>query len=409
MDEIYVTMLGDFQLKFNGVVIDETFKSSNKIWKLLEYLVYFKGRPSTEEEIIELLWPNGDNKNPINALKNILFRLRNILEEAGIPRSMKLILYNNATISWNCEYPISTDYEEFESLYKVAMAALIDKQEAREAALDAIDLYKGGFLNNRGTEPWVLPLNTYYSSLYAKLMYKLIDILESQKDYYKMLEVCSVGVGILPTEEKLHYGMILAHTMLGNTGAALKQYNHAREYFRDTMDDELSEQSQILYKLIVESIGKYETNIDVIKRDLSSVQIDTGCLECPFEVFKSIYILHMRDKQRSGKTGVLLLFTLPSGIDDKKLESGAINIEELNNSPAIKNRQQGINILRETIKSNLRTGDVMTRYSTNQYLVLVMNIHQDKDISRVLNRIAKKTNTKLRRLGIKVETDFSKL
>ena len=410
MEKIIVNMFGNFQMKYKDIIIDENFRQSNKIWILLEYLLYNKSRPSTEEEIIALLWPNGNNKNPINSLKNILFRLRNILAEAGLKNAKKLIIYQNATISWNNEVKVVCDYEEFNRLYEMSLQKDLDNIEIKDLTFEAMNIYKNGFLCNRISHHWVLSANDYFSSLYVSMVGKVIDVLEEQKDYNKLLEVCSVCTNIMPKVPKFNYGLILANLMLGNTQRALSIYSEVKNMFKDNQEDELYEHSQALYHLILDSIvGTYEKDFDVIRESLHNMDISTGCLECPLEVFKSIYMLNIREKDRSGDVGYLMLLSLPSGIEKSRFENENLDIDEFNDTPLIQNKQQGIEIVRDAIKSSLRTGDVMTRYSGNQYLVLMRNIYRSEDVDKVIGRIMEKSSNKFKKLGITLEVDFTKI
>lgn len=407
MEKIIVNMFGNFQLKYKDIVIDENFRQSNKIWVLLEYLLYNKARPSTEEEIIALLWPDGKNKNPINSLKNILFRLRNTLAEAGLQDAKKLIIYQNATISWNSDIDMISDYDEFSRLYEASLQKNLDDLEMKELIMEAISLYKNGFLCNRISHNWVRSANDYYSSLYVSMLSKLIDILEKQKNYGKLLEICSIGITNLPKVPKFNYGLILANLMLGNTQRALNLYSEVRELFFESGDEELHRHAGELYRLILDSIvGTYEKDFDKIRESLQNIDSKAGCLECPLEVFKSIYILNTREKDRSGDVGYLLLFGIPNGIEKEGLNEDRMDIGLLNENPMVQNKQQGIEIIRDAIKSGLRTGDVMTRYSSNQYLVLMRNIYMASDVEKVILRISEKTNAKLKKLGIQLEVDY---
>lgn len=406
MEKIKISMMGHFSMDYNGIIIDEATRSSKKLWQLLEYLIYFKDRANQEEDIIELLWSNTANKDPINSLKNILFRLRNILADAGIKNAKSIISYNNAMISFNAPLPIICDYEEFEKLCKLATNPILSEQERRELLIDAIKLYKGDFLSNKSELKWVVPVNAYYHSLYIDAIEQLIEILDNQNDNNKLLEIASHCKNICPNDGIIVYGLVLANIRLGNISTALNEYNSSSELLGNG-SAKMTEKSKRIYKLLIESIGSYEKNLESIQKNLQTVNNDVGCLECPYEIFKIIYILQKRDMERNNNKGFLLLFTLPTQIERANLKK--IDIDKLNNNPAILNKQQGIDILRNSIKLNLRTGDVMTRYSNNQYLVLIMNVYEKKDVSKIITRITKKINSKLKTLNIKLESSFMRI
>lgn len=407
MEEIKIKMLGHFSMNYNGIIIDEATRSSKKLWYLLEYLIYFRDRDNQEEDIVELLWGNSKNKDPLNSLKNILFRLRKILADAGIENAKNIIVYSNAMIRFNTKLPISCDFEEFEKLCKLTINPILSEQEKREILIEAVTLYKGDFLNGKKELRWIAPINAYYHSLYVNAIEQLTEILDNQNEHVLLLEILTHCKTVAPKEEIVVYGLALANLKLGNIYAAVKEYNNSGVNLIASKNSKISEKGKKLYNLMAESIGSYEKDILTIQKSLEVINWDVGCLECPYEIFKIIYVLQKRDMERNNNVKFLILFTLQNPISNSNLKT--IDFNKLNDDPVILNKQQGLEILRNSIKFNLRTGDVMTKYSSNQYLVLVMNIYEKTDIEKIINRITKKINSKLKALDIKLETAFKKI
>ncbi len=406
MEEIKVRMFGHFSMDYNGIIIDETTRSSKKLWQLLEYLIYFKDRANQEEDIVKLLWDNSKNKNPLNSLKNILFRLRNILADAGIENAKNMIVYSNSMISFNTKLPVICDFEEFEKLCKLTINPVLSEHEKREILIEAVNIYKGDFLSGKKELAWVAPINSYYRSLYVNAIEQLTEILDNQNEHVLLLELLTYCKTIAPKEGAVAYGLILANLKLGNVHAALKEYNNSGKNLLTNKNNKMSKKDQKLYHLMVKSIGSYEKDLSTIQKNLEVINLDVGCLECPYEIFKIVYILQQRDMERNNNSGFLILFTFPNPIDNLNIKN--VDFNKLNNS-AILNKQHGLDILRNSIKFNLRTGDVMTKYSNNQYLVLVMNVYDKKDVEKIINRITKKISSRLKTLDIKLETTFKKI
>ena len=59
-DALRVCMFGEFSLSMNGQTINDSDNRSKKIWLLLPYMIYFRNRGISQEELIELLW--GDRR-----------------------------------------------------------------------------------------------------------------------------------------------------------------------------------------------------------------------------------------------------------------------------------------------------------------------------------------------------------
>ena len=63
-------------------------------------------------EPIEVLLGEADCANPLAVLKNIVYRLRKLLEERGVPR--ECILHAKSSYSFSGEMPCRIDIEEYE-------------------------------------------------------------------------------------------------------------------------------------------------------------------------------------------------------------------------------------------------------------------------------------------------------
>ena len=80
---IRIKMLGEFQVTVNGAVVGDSTRS-NQIWNLLQYLVAFRHKVITQEELIDAMWEDGTG-DPVGALKNRVYRIRNLFAQTGVP------------------------------------------------------------------------------------------------------------------------------------------------------------------------------------------------------------------------------------------------------------------------------------------------------------------------------------
>src|SRR5699024_4185184 len=75
-----VSMLGGCSIAWGGRTIDDVSYRSRKPWLLLEYLITFRNRDISQEELVDLLYPNEKGANPTGALKTLVYRVRSMLE-----------------------------------------------------------------------------------------------------------------------------------------------------------------------------------------------------------------------------------------------------------------------------------------------------------------------------------------
>ena len=111
-----VNMLGEFSITYGDNVINDGINRSKKLWMLLQYLITFHKREISQNELIELLWPNEEATNPANTLKTLSYRVRSMLEELGFEDGSKLVVYRRGTYAWDPPMPCVIDVEIFDEL-----------------------------------------------------------------------------------------------------------------------------------------------------------------------------------------------------------------------------------------------------------------------------------------------------
>lgn len=81
---LYINMLGEFTLRYGENVISDQEGRSKKLWLLIEYLVTFRGKEISQNDLIDLLWPDDSNGNPANTLKTLVHRARDYGSGSGV-------------------------------------------------------------------------------------------------------------------------------------------------------------------------------------------------------------------------------------------------------------------------------------------------------------------------------------
>ena len=117
---IQISMFGDLEIKNKDKILKETSNRSKKIWNLLGFIIANRNNSLTQQDYIDMLWPDGISSNPVNALKTILYRSRNLLDPVLIDNHTSFILSGNGSYYWNNEINCIVDVEEFERLYNKA-------------------------------------------------------------------------------------------------------------------------------------------------------------------------------------------------------------------------------------------------------------------------------------------------
>jgi len=356
--EIYVTMLGDFSVTMDGLSISDHDCQSKKPWIILEYLIAFRKRNISNDELINLIWAGDRSRNPQGALKTLVFRSRQLLDPLEFP-SQHLLLQKNGSYAWNTDISTVVDLDLFDELAN----RILDTRNSYNTpegllsdCLKALDMYKGDFLNRLHYEPWVIPTSAYYHSRYQQVLYKTLEILNQKEDHGKIIELCEKAVQIEPYDEEIHYNLILSYYQSGNQKKALDHYSETTQLFYKQFSVTPSERFKDLYKKIQNTEHGIDMDLAVVKDRLQEETTHSGAFYCEYSVFKDIYQLEVRSIERTGDSIFLCMISLSDSQGEPFKPSVMIKaMEELGYA----------------IRASLRRGDVYARFSISQYLFLL--------------------------------------
>ena len=352
---IYVNMLGEFSITIGSQVIMDRNNQSKKPWSLLEYLITFRDRNIPVEELIDLFWKDEASNNPAGALKTLMFRVRKLLEPLGIP-PQDLITQNRKAYGWTKELTTITDTDRFEDLCLRSESTDINSEECLSLCLEAVSLYKGNFLPKSEWESWVVPIHTYYHTLYQNLIHRTLLLLDEQKDYPTIIDVCQQAIAIDQYEEDAHYYLIYALYQSGNQYMSMEHYQHVNDMFYNEFAITPSTRFKELYKLISDKKHGITMDLSTIQETLMEGAKEKGAFCCEPSVFRDVYQLETRAIERTGDSIFLCLITI-SNLKGELLK------------PSVQTR--AMDELGESIRTSLRRGDIYSRYSVSQYLMLL--------------------------------------
>ena len=115
------------------------------------------------------------------------------------------------------------------------------------------------------------------------------------------------------------------------------------------------------------------TSIDLIRDQLREPIAATGAMVCQYDFFKIIYQAEARSVSRNGYASHLCLFSI-TGSDDQPLTKRSLEV-------CMENFQ-------DLACASLRKGDVMSRCSVSQYIVLLSRANYENS-RRVCDRVVR--------------------
>lgn len=348
-------MFGGFRLTIGDISITNKIQQAKKPWTILEYLVYYHSREIPSDELVSIIWPEDNNVNPANALKTLIFRTRKLLEPFKLS-TQQLITQNRGTYCWNPEVSLSLDTSEFEALYKQSCQPGLSESKQLELLLQALSLYKGDFLPKAAWEPWVIPISRHYHSIFVRAVMQAVELLLKNEQWDSIIRLCRHAVTVEALNEDFQYHLIYALFSSGRQHQALEQYRVMVDSFYNEFAITPSERMTNLYKLIQDREHGVNTDLSLIQKSMQENQHLLGAYFCEFTVFRDIYQLEQRAIARTGDSIFLGLLTLSQ--EDGSLPKASILARAMGH-------------LGNAAAGSLRHGDVYTRYSVSQYMILL--------------------------------------
>lgn len=369
---VQVTMLGSFRLSLNGHEICSDTNRALKQWNVLAYLIINRDRAISQAELIETFWADEDRANPASALKTLFHRLRALLDSL-FPDGTHPILSQRGAYCWNPAIHCTIDAEEFETLCRSAANRGHTVQQRIALYEQALALYQGDFLPRLSDQLWVIPISTRYHSRYIDAVKACTELLREGGQYQKMYEISSRASELHPLDEQLHMQRIQALLGLGNTSAARKHYEQATDLIYRNLGVRPSDEMSALFREIMASGEQVHEDLDAIQAEMMAGEQRSGAFVCDYGFFQEIYRLEARRVMRTGACMHIALLTV-SQMD------GSV--------PPLKQLNPAMDHLVHVVASSLRRGDVVTRYGTCQYAILLPSANYE-DSTMVMERIVK--------------------
>ena len=368
--KVSITLLGGFTMNVDEEILTDEVNRSQKIWNVLSYLIVHRDRNVPQSEFIEQFWPDENSSNPVNALKTLLYRVRAMLEPL-FGADIDPILSQRGSYSWNRAIECSVDADEFERLCQKAAEARLSDEKRMELYRRADALYRGDFLPKLSNELWTIPITARYHNLYLKSVKEFAALLEKHEAFEEMAAVCMRASLIDQLDEEIHILIVRALLRQGKDAAALAHYESATDLLYRNLGVRPSQELRALYTEIMAVEKGLETDLEVIQGDLREAAARPGAFVCEYGFFKEAYRLEARRAARSGQSVHVGLITV-------SLPDGGV--------PALNVLGATMDQLLQVMVGNLRRGDVVSKYSGAQFVVMLPAANFE-DSTMVMERI----------------------
>ena len=368
-----IKMLGTFTMEYEGRPVSFERNTLTKTNRLLQILLYAGEKGITREQLLLRLFGRDEVSDPSNSLRATVFRVRKLLAAAGIPELDEYIQMKGGIYKWTSRIPVELDVAVFEKTANEALAEK-EKEQRYELLKKACNLYTGEFLPLLGAEEWVVVAEVSYKKLYVECMNELCEMLMQRKEYQLLFQVAGNAVTIYPYDE-WQVWQIESLIAQNRMKEAMCLYEDTADYlFREMGVSPSERMMECLSQMSSDGENRNQV-IDEIQEELNEKEDSKGAFYCSYPSFSENYKYMKRVLKRTGQSAYLMLCTITDG-KGYPLEKGE-RLERLNRE------------LQEAICIALRRGDLYTKYSMNQFLILLLDIKQE-DCQIVIDRINKR-------------------
>ncbi len=343
----YASFLGGFSLSYMGKKIMLNKRLSQKSMQILLLLLKAEEQGVPWRKLAELVGGRReDSQKQHNNLRQQVRMLRNLIKNCPeFPEGKFIVGTREGVYYFSPDYEVETDTGRIDWRYQ-RLRDGISGEEKKRILQEICQLYTGEFLPALLGEEWATVEGAGYQSIYLSCVQELCRILEKEKAYSELIALCSRAGRLYPygqwNEAQIKY--------------LVKQnrYEEAVQVFEKT-DQSLYEDfgihpvklSQAREGCLLPGGGRgriFEILEEIENRD------GRACpYWCSYPSFVDIYRVISRIMERSQSQAALLLCTVEGEAFVAK----------------------GMEELKGRLDTVLRSSDICTQYSANQFLALL--------------------------------------
>jgi len=237
---------GKLRLEYNGRALS-TFPT-RQVEELLGYLLLHKGSNQSREKIINLLWPNYPIQSARSRLSTVIWRLKRVFQELGLPPDDYLHATRD-TIAMPRGAPMLTDIAQFTA--HLASAGSAGDDDVQAVALSAaLRLYRGDLFEGLYSD-WCLLEREHLYRLHLRAMGRLMAILMRRNEYEAAIDLGEQILGLDPLREEVHRAMMRCHWKLGRHALAIRQFERCADLLQKELGIAPMPETAALYAAVV--------------------------------------------------------------------------------------------------------------------------------------------------------------
>ncbi|MFW5898032.1 MAG: BTAD domain-containing putative transcriptional regulator [Halanaerobium sp.] len=365
-EEIRVYTLGNFRVLLGGQELTKNRKKLSKRWQLFQYLITFRNREVSRDELITNLKLN-KNENPEGALSALVYRLRKVLNSNFSKRNY--IETAGTAYTFNNQIDYWLDIENLEKLCKKTLQVV--EEDFEKAVLffeKAVELYDGDYLEELEASEWIWSLRNKYRELLVTTLLKLDKHFSKTGKHNQLWQLYNQVQQRINYDERLIKGAIEALIADKCFKTAWNEYQEFISLYQKN-GLMIPPEIKVLESKIKQADDDLDLVVDFFNDDLNYEETEGAFICYDKKVFSNIYELEKRRHQRDSIPSYLLHLRLTGELFPE-------NVKIISDK------------LLKILLNQLRCGDVICPWDDKHFIILLTDIkteEAEKVISRITN------------------------
>ncbi|HRJ43862.1 MAG: AAA family ATPase [Caldilineaceae bacterium] len=235
MSILDIHLLGDFRIAVGDKPITTINQARQQA--ILAYLLLHRHAPQSRQHLAFLFWPDSPEAQARTNLRNLLYKLRQVL-----PNADQFVQSDTQTVCWQADVRYRFDVADFE--------AALSQASTRAALEKATALYAGDLLPSC-YDDWILPERERLRLLALDGLTRLVELLESERDYRTAIGYGERLLGLDPLSETAYRTLMRLHAADSDRAGALRVFQRCVETLRVELDVEPSPATSELHQRLL--------------------------------------------------------------------------------------------------------------------------------------------------------------
>lgn len=227
-NEVYINTFGSLEIITNkGTLTDDDIKS-DQCYNFLCFMILNHKRRFPIDRLYDVVRPTDMNMDasPYTVVKNVVYRVRKTLSIINLE---DLIVSKSGTFIINPDLNINTDFDRMEDACQ-RLSETADAEMMRSYYNAISEIYRGSILPRISGQMWLIPISTYFQSLYLRVLKGYILHKIQIDDLLRAQRAVKEGLSIEPNDSDLHFLMAYFLARHGGKGAAQNYIATNRKY-----------------------------------------------------------------------------------------------------------------------------------------------------------------------------------